>query len=354
MGPVAEAAMAEHAVAPEAAPATAAPVQRDTNGRFASRAARDEAAVESLAISLGAEPKEAAPAPVAEAAPAKQNTNALPEDGESSDAAVDSKVTPDAKAWERALTALRRAQVPQDVIASYDDKKLLQWGSKLADAQSAADRAFQEASRKAKPETETAPVAAETAQVQPAVDLKALVQPITDAYGDEALGAAVLKVVEAANKQAVDPLLKQLEQSNSRRATSDAVLEALLVNHARQSLGERFPQLMDATKSGPALDKAKALLATGHYSDSDPIANWVAAVSDASSIVFAGELQAERVARVNESNARKASAAPTVTSRQSPPTALSKDDKVLGVITDLLEGKTPEELRPKYGFKPGY
>lgn len=358
------------APAPVVAPApTAAPTApaRDEQGRFAPKSGSDEfdvrvraneadddKALEAVFARHGLNKDTPKAAPV-EAAPAKEKTVEAP-DAKSESTAVSeatgdvnaAKVASgDTDAHERALTALRRANVPKKVIESLSKEDAIEMATPIAKAQAFTDNLVRENSELKKPKTnETAPEKTETALAVPPVDLKRLVAPIVEAYGEEA-GDAVVAVANEATK----PLLAELSASKAALGNVSGLVEALLLDSAQQRLGERFPMLKDAANFAKAVEKAKTLIATGHYSSpSDPISGFMSAMTDATRLLFSDVIEADVRARAEKTNSLISNGTPSTASQKTPTSSMSLEDRETALAMDLLQGVPKAEAARKWGF----
>lgn len=146
----------------------------------------------------------------------------------------------DPKAFEKALRALRRDGVPQSQLDSLDDSTLIEWGSKRAEAQADADRAFSELGQlKANREPAEGEGAEPVKAGQPvSFDFDEAGQPLKDNFSEDEAGA-FMGLVKGATEAALGQAMQRIE-------TLQGQLEGLLLTDAMRQLEGVYPGLAES------------------------------------------------------------------------------------------------------------
>lgn len=268
-----------------------------------------------------------------------------PEDEPSPDVAPGSKPEPDAeqvseteppKAEEKpqdeefdsAFQVLLAAGVPPSVLKNASKSDLVKWSQKQAKREADIQLAMQERAdlkkQLAGPAKQTTDKPEPSSGVPTgASDLTAAIKPLVDVYGEdmqkplEAFAQGLMAAIEAKYAPVIEGL-----------TSSAGSGDELLVERARERLGDRFPKLADDSEFEKVMAKTIALAQTGAYREAAPtrLGRLMAAMEDASGLIFRDQGEPERARKAEVNKSRDQGQPIAKTSRQAP-RAQSKDDK---------------------------
>lgn len=218
-------------------------------------------------------------------------------------------------AYEKAISALRRAKLSKGVIGKLTRAEVLQEGLAMAEGQAATDAKFDEHSRvvnelkqarDGKESGEEPGDVESTGHPSPAT-LGAVTKEFAEVFGleEEAVGPVLNSLTGAVT----GPIQKQMTQGVEVLTQLDQIVGSLLFRAARTELssGEhaRYPQLADAKVSAQVQEKAQQLLSGGSYSHMDHLDARVEAMSDAAGILLRPALKQEAATRVTKDRAAR-------------------------------------------------
>lgn len=190
-----------------------------------------------------------------------------------------------------AFQGLLTSGVPASVLKNASRSDLLKWSQKQAKREADIQRAFQDRAELQKKIDEQAKQT--TAKPEPssgmptgAADLKALIAPISEAYGED-LG----KSLETYGSKLMEMAVAAVESKHAERigglSMHALIAQELLLENTRARLVERFPKLSDDSEFGKVIEKTKALAATGAYNETPTIRGQAfSAMSDACGLIF--------------------------------------------------------------------
>ena len=240
------------------------------------------------------------------------------EDAESDDDTGPEVDGSDAKAQERALTALRRAKVPKDILEGLPEEVKLKWGRQLHKMQSETDRMAQEfatlkkGSKQEKqepkpdnqPDSQRATQQAQAEQPEQAYIRQAAKQ-LADTFmlGDEAESAFA-----SALQQATKPLSERYQQLERQLQMATGISTQMLLNSARNSLSQDYPELREMEVFGQVTQAMQRLAESGVYADiADLGERTETAMRDAAQLVLREQIAARNKAhRFNTDQKRNA------------------------------------------------
>lgn len=240
------------------------------------------------------------------------------EDAESDDDTGPEVDGSDAKAQERALTALRRAKVPKDILEGLPEEVKLKWGRQLHKMQSETDRMAQEfatlkkGSKQEKqepkpdnqPDSQRATQQAQAEQPEQAYIRQAAKQ-LADTFmlGDEAESAFA-----SALQQATKPLSERYQQLERQLQMATGISTQMLLNSARNSLSQDYPELREMEVFGQVTQAMQRLAESGVYADiADFGERTETAMRDAAQLVLRDQIAARNKAhRFNTDQKRNA------------------------------------------------
>lgn len=285
------------------------------------------------------------PEPEAPEAPAAKEDE-QPEPAEDADAgdAVES-----ADELEKAITSLRRGKIPQTVLKKMSNREILAMSKDMIERQAEADNTYRELGelRKKAKELESRQESranAEPAPEQPSTnDLAAELALLTEGLGPDtakALEAFVKKHVAGGGKK----YDAEIQSLRGELSSASSLVERMLTKEIRGDLRERFPDVDDAAKWDKVKDKAATLAKTGDYAQSeDPMRD---VFEDAARLIL--KPAAPATPPKTESRA-KSLGQPASKSRQTPPAALSPEDREDAALSVLLKGGSREKAKEAYG-----
>lgn len=303
----------------------AAPVQRPSDGMEALSAASQQ-----LAQASAAKREEAAPEPAAEQPP--------PAKGDQ---------------YEAALRALRRWQVPKEVLANLTPEQVLEWGGKAIPVQEDVDRTYAvrreletKATPQATPQAKAAPAApAPEAEGSPAEDhVAAATTKVAEVLGLDAKDGQVL---DAAFRKLLEPLQRELSARNQRDGVLNNLVGNLFLKESGRRLEGMFPGLKDATALQAVGTKAAALWKgspEGTYQSFDD------AFDDAARGHFFAQAQETATAQANKLAQAKARSQPATPSPRTPPQALSQTDRESLFLEAIESGVSESEAAAIAGY----
>jgi hypothetical protein len=230
----------------------------------------------------------------------------------------------DAKAQERALTALRRAKVPKDILEGLPDEVKLKWGRQLAKVQAETDRMAQEfaALKKGSPEkqVEPKPDNQRTDSERATKQAKAAEQP-EQAYIRQAakqladtfmLGDEAEEAFASALQSATKPLSERYQQMEQQVQIAAGLSTQMLLANARTTLAADYPELREKETFGNVIATMQRMAESGAYADIDDLQERTeSAMRDAAQVVLRDAIQnrvkAQRIQTDQKRNAGQAS-----------------------------------------------
>ncbi len=284
-----------------------------------------------------AKPQETAkaevPAEAQEEAPAETTTESAPK------AETDEKETkeePKAESdpdWEKACTALKLDGVPDAVLEGLDRAEAIKWASKAKERHAKTAKELQEKAAKIK-ELESGRVTTKEAdgkQAATADDDDPLAK-IREAYGEE-LAAPLAKWMEK-QREAYDARLRDVEADRVRT----------LIDGARASLKEQFPQLDDPEK----LEAVQSEMAAHvhKYQDLSPHERAQMAMRDAARVLFFDEVKASEAGKALASYRKKMTSQPTPPNGKTPTQkAMTSAEREEALLEAIFRGDTEAKGR---------
>jgi len=208
----------------------------------------------------------------------------------------------DAKAQERALTALRRAKVPKDIMEGLPEEVKLKWGRQLSKMQSETDRMAQEFAAlkkngQAEPkEAKKSDNQSESTRATQAVEqpeqayIRSAAKKLADTFmlGDEAEEAFA-----DALQNATKPLAERYGALEQQLQVAAGLSTQMLLANARNTLSADFPELRDKEGFVQVTQAMQRLAESGAYADIDDLNERAeAAMRDAAQVVFREQINA--------------------------------------------------------------
>ncbi len=236
--------------------------------------------------------------------------------------------------WEKACTALALDGVPKSLLERLDRTEALEWASKAKERQtktaqelkSRAERIKELESGVTTPKTET-----KGTQPQGPTDFgdDPELKAIRDALGDE-IAAPLAKLIERRTAKATEAE----KRYEDRIAQLEAEHVRNLVDGARASLKEQFPQLDDPAK----LEEVHAEMAAHlpKYQDLAPAERAKMAMRDAARVVLFDDVKASEAGKALASYRKRIGSQPTPPNGKTPTpkamTAAEREDALLDAI----------------------
>lgn len=232
------------------------------------------------------------------------------------------------------VPSLLEAGIPKEVIGQWvknDPKGLVAWVNGL----------------QAKVGGQNQPVAdakADTAPVAPALDLDALVKPISEMIGDEAgaplgeFGKAIFTgSLQAYEKAHANWRTREFKPVMDHVEKLTGVVESLMLRAARAESTAKYPDLAKPAQRDQVETKARKLFQTGDYESFD------AAYDDACKLIFApAAMKAQQAALAKTAQFKKAGGmTPSSNTGKPKLTAEQVADRVAEMS---IAGKTPSEI----------
>lgn len=262
----------------------------------------------------------------------------------------------DAKAQERALTALRRAKVPKDIMEGLPEEVKLRWGRQLAKMQSETDRMAQEfatlkkgqsdkqqtTSDNPKSDSQRATKQAQSEQPEQAYIRQAAKQ-LADTFmlGDEAEEAFA-----TALQNATKPLSERYSQMEQQVQVAAGLSTQMLLASSRNTLAAEFPELRDKEGFGQVVQTMQRLAENGTYMDIEDLNERTeTAMRDAAQVVFREQINA-RLKAQRQTTDRKRDAGQSSLPKRSGSTeinGMSRDRAIFHLMSQ--EGLTGPEAR---------
>jgi hypothetical protein len=230
----------------------------------------------------------------------------------------------DAKAQERALTALRRAKVPKDILEGLPDEVKLKWGRQLAKVQSETDRMAQEfaalkkgsSEKQVEPkqdnqrtDSERATKQAKAAEQPEQAYIRQAAKQLADTFmlGDEAEEAFA-----SALQSATKPLSERYQQMEQQVQIAAGLSTQMLLANARTQLAADYPELREKETFGNVIATMQRMAESGAYADIDDLQERTeSAMRDAAQVVLRDAIQnrvkAQRIQTDQKRNAGQAS-----------------------------------------------
>lgn len=249
---------------------------------------------------------------------------------------------------EKAITSLRRAKIPQTVLKKMSNREIIAMSKDVTARQAEVDETYRELGelRKKSKELESrkeSDVRAEPTEQPLPNDLTADLAKLANDLGDDAakaLGSIVTRMHAAGVKQSGE----EAKALRTELASMSGLVERLMTKEIRGDLKERFPEVEDAKKWEKVKDKASTLAKTGDYAGSDDPMRDV--FEDAARLVIG--VPPATSAPKKESRAKELGQ-PASKSKQTPPAALSYEDREDAALDALLKGGSREKAREAYG-----
>lgn len=323
--------------------------------------------------------KESALAKAKEAAQTKEQSSKAPERGEdgkfvktpksapepklvqAEDAESDDDTGPevdgsDAKAQERALTALRRAKVPKDILEGLPDEVKLKWGRQLHKMQSETDRMAQEFAtlkkgskqekQESKPDNQPDSQRAEKqalAEQPEQAYIRQAAKQLADTFmlGDEAESAFA-----SALEQATKPLADRYSHLEQQLQMATGMSTHMLLTSARNTLAQDYPELREAEVFGQVTQTMQRLAESGVYMDIADLAERTeSAMRDAAQLVLRDKIAARTKAQRFQTDQKRNGGQPSVPKRGGnvEVNGMSRDRAIFHLMSS--EGLTGAEAR---------
>lgn len=237
-----------------------------------------------------------------------------------------------------ALSALKRDGLSQAIIDKMSEEEILELGAKRAKVQSDTDNAYRELGELKKSgnsesnETATESEVAEPADQPVEGTLEDTLKPFADIFGDDAADA-----LQIYGKTTVEPLATQLQ-------AQQAMLEQLLLDRSRQSLGERFPNIATDEGYASVQQRMQTLVKSGEYRDIDTL------MADAARIEFSDTANEAALEYEKKKLHQKSSGQMTQADKASTPAgALSNDEREDMLLDALDRGMPLSEAKRMFG-----
>lgn len=227
--------------------------------------------------------------------------------------------------WEKACTALKLDGVPDAVLEGLDRAEALKWASKAKERQAKTANELRAKAEKIK-ELEAGVTTPKTESPRaPTVNGDDPLKAIRETFGDEV--AAPLAAWMESQRSENSELKQRLELVESERVRG-------LIDGARASLREQFPQLDDPEKVAEAQTEMARHL--DKYADLPPHERAQKAMRDAARVLWFDELKATEAGKALASYRKKMGAQPTPpngkTPTQKPMTREQREDALLDAI----------------------
>lgn len=264
----------------------------------------------------------------------------------------------DAKAQERALTALRRAKVPKDILEGLPDEVKLKWGRQLAKVQAETDRMAQEfaalkkgsSEKQVEPkqdnqrtDSERATKQAKAAEQPEQAYIRQAAKQLADTFmlGDEAEEAFA-----SALQNATKPLSERYQQMEQQVQIAAGLSTQMLLANARTTLAADYPELREKETFGNVIATMQRMAESGAYADIDDLQERTeSAMRDAAQVVLRDAIQnrvkAQRIQTDQKRNAGQAS--PPKRSGSTEINGMSRDRAIFHLMSS--EGLSGVEAR---------
>lgn len=339
----------EQPVLADAVPVKPEPRKRGTGGRFApgNEDAFDKA-VQAFAdqanasgderreglLSLGVQPA------------AKEEVKEQPEEA-STDAPAGKPETPkvESAAVKAAKEALKRAQVPSELVDGLSDADLPKWKGIIAQV-AASDSMSRELGELRKGTKESAPVVKESAPAEQPFDIDAVLKPLEPVL-DEDAGKAVAQAFKdlkahydrelASVKEQLKGVLPEVKQSQTDRLMK-------IVEDTAAGLKERFPQLGDKEFVKNTIVPAMSVLNRKDEDGKHPYSDPAVLMEDACKLKCS-ETPAPAAPTPTPLRPAKRAASPMTETRKAAPRPMTWDQKADLAMAELDKGKTVAEVR---------
>lgn len=263
----------------------------------------------------------------------------------------------DAKAQERALTALRRAKVPKDIMEGLPEEVKLRWGRQLAKMQGETDRMAQEFAALKKGQSDKQPDAKTdnlksdsqraTKQAQSEQPEQAYIRQAAKQLADTfMLGDEAEEAFAAALQNATKPLSERYAQMEQQVQVAAGLSTQMLLANSRSALTAEFPELRDKEGFGQVVQTMQRLAESGTYMDIEDLNERTqTAMRDAAQVVFREQVNA-RLKAQRETTDRKRNAGQSSTPKRNGSTeinGMSRDRAIFHLMSN--EGLTGPEAR---------
>lgn len=296
--------------------------------------AQEDAFLSKLFPAEAQAPKEQEPAAEPAKAEAKEEEQAEPAtvDSDAGKEPEAEQTTESDPEWEKACTALKLDGVPDAVLEGLDRAEALKWASKAKERQAKTANELRAKAEKIK-ELEASITTPKTESPKaPTVDGDDPLKVIRETLGDEVAA----------------PLAKWMEQQKLDMEQRISLVESErvrgLIDGARASLREQFPQLDDPEKLGQVQEEMGRHL--DKYADKNPAERAQLAMRDAARVLYFDELKASEAGKALASYRKKMGAQPTPpngkTPTQKPMTREQREDALLDAI---FRGDAEEKAR---------
>ena len=233
------------------------------------------------------------------------------------------------EALEKAINTLRQRKVPQTVLKKMSNAEILDMaGSEQEFITSMANAKREAAELRKQVESKQTKVEPEPSSGVPAepLDVSALVEPLTELFGEDGAGAFA-KVFGGAATNVLGAVDAKLSEADKRVDRVEGWTRELLYAYGRQQLGERFPGLKEDAKF--AKFKARCERQTKADWDEGPFA----VMENAARIEFYDAAQSRSSAHKDARDTGQPSR-PRGGPKSKPMTPQEREEKVL----DIIEG----------------
>lgn len=255
--------------------------------------------------------------------------------------------------YEAALRALRRWQVPKEVLANLTPEQVLEWGGKAIPVQEDVDKTYairrefeSKAAPQAAPQARATPAApaAEAEGSQEADHIAAVSTQAAELLGLDAKDGQVL---DGVFRKLVEPFQRELAARNQRDGVLNNLVGNLFLRESGRRLEGMFPGLKDVNALQAVGAKAAALWKgspEGTYQSFDD------AFDDAARGHFFAQAQEASTAQANKLAQAKARSQPATPSPRTPPQALSQQDRESLFLESYESGMSESEAAAIAGY----
>lgn len=254
----------------------------------------------------------------------------------------------DASDLEAALTALRLAGIPNEVIEHTGRKRLVAWGLEQRDREAKRKQDTEE-----KLKGKTAELEEQIQQLTEKRDLKSA-EPTLDPDLEELIGthAASIaaeygddfgKLFGSALSDVAKHLSKPAPVEQDAPDGRSVMVEEMILDRERAAIGERYPNVSDEDW-GKVADKAQILIQTGSYKG---LSGCDTAFQDAAQIVLGVPPDAKEAVEAKRAESRRRDRGQPVAGRvrSKSPKAMTQDEKEERALEMLEGGKSVAEVK---------
>lgn len=249
------------------------------------------------------------------------------EESQIKDAEVEKEPPVDDEALTKALGALRRDNVPGDVIDAMlkdNPDKIIEWAGPVLERQSNVDRRM----RGDKPEADANDTTEDTKADPtgpPATDesLEELVRPFADEVGSEHATETLTKLATYVREKTLAEVRPHMEYISN-------TLLNIQIRESRADLRERFPQVEDNDTWDRVLKRGDTLLESGGYGDPG------SALEDAARLELGEQSDLDRQVETAKKRAKRSRGTPTAPTRTRKVTPTTPDEMREAILDDIL------------------